>query len=307
MSATQKQPHSSHEIDRQLDDFMLDRKARNLSANTIRWYEYSLAKWRDFIIGQNVTDAQHITPNHLRRFIINLGRDHNEGGVVHIFGAARGFLKWYEAEYAPHGWENPLHKVKQPKKSDTVLEPLEMTNFHAMLGACNLGTRNGDRDRAILLTLLDTGLRKLELANLLIGDVNLNTGDVLIRKGKGRKSRTVFVGVKTRRALRNYLAHRQDVQKTDPLWTTPDDKALTYDGIRQVIRRLAARAGVKEPGLHDFRRAFAVNSLRSGMDVLTLQRLLGHADLRMINQYVRLVYDDLRESHRQHGVVDKLV
>jgi integrase/recombinase XerD len=70
-------------------------------------------------------------------------------------------------------------------------------------------------------------------------------------------------------------------------------------GIRQVVRRAAGRAGVDEPGMHDFRRAFAINSLRNGMDVATLQRLLGHSSLEVVNRYLALVEDDLRAASVQ--------
>jgi integrase/recombinase XerD len=81
---------------------------------------------------------------------------------------------------------------------------------------------------------------------------------------------------------------------------------LAKSGIRQVVRRRAAAAGMDEPGLHAFRRAFAVNCLRNGMDLVSLQRLLGHGDLSTVLRYLALVDDDLRRAHTQYGVVDSL-
>jgi integrase/recombinase XerD len=65
-------------------------------------------------------------------------------------------------------------------------------------------------------------------------------------------------------------------------------------------------AGIPMLGLYKFRRAFAVNSLRNGMDIVTLQRLMGHTSLAIITKYLKLVTQDLQESHRKFGVVDNL-
>jgi integrase/recombinase XerD len=81
---------------------------------------------------------------------------------------------------------------------------------------------------------------------------------------------------------------------------------LSKSGLRQIVRRCAQRAGLPEPGMHSFRRAFAINSLRNGMDVVTLQRLMGHADLSVIDRYLALLDEDLQRAHRQYGVVDNM-
>lgn len=308
MSKNNGQDQSSkYLIDHHLDEFVVDRKSRNLTPSTIVWYEKTLPKFRDFMVSNGIEDTKDIEPTHLRRFILHLSHNHNPGGVVNVYGSARAFLKWYGDEFAPHDWQNPLRKVKNPKRPEKIQKPMELESFTKMLGVCPPGTFNGDRDRTMLLFLLDTGVRKQELTDLTIEDVDLRSGEVVIRSGKGRIPRHVFIGNNTRRAIRVYLSHLKSYQKDDPLWIKKNGKGLVYSSIRQVVRRLAGKAGVPEPGLHDFRRAFAVNSLRNGMDVLTLQRLLGHKDLRVIHKYVALVTDDLKKSHTQYGVVDKLL
>lgn len=186
-----------------------------------------------------------------------------------------------------------------------------------MIAQCTPRTFTGERDKALLYTLLDTGIRKSEATNLVLPDVNLENGSILVREGKGGKNRTVFIGAKARRALATYLRYRDTplinfmrrkhgMTATDALWLTDEGTPITKDGLRQIIARRARQAGVHEPGLHEFRRAFAVNSLRNGMDVITLQRLLGHSTLAVINRYLKLVSDDLKRSHERFGVVDRL-
>ena len=299
-------PASHFPIDLELQDFLLDRQARNLSPNTLRWYRYGLDIWRAFAQTENISTTDSVTPAHIRRFLVHVAeRGHNPGGVAHIFGALKAYLRWYADEYAPTGW-NPLAKIKTPKRTKERLDPLNLSHFQAMVDGCPRHSFMGDRDRALLMVLLDTGIRHQELTDLLIGDVDVNTGAVVVRMGKGRKGRAVFVGAKTRRALLAYFRYRESLDNDLPLWVKGNGERLTKSGIRQVVRRAAERAGVDEPGMHEFRRAFAINSLRNGMDVATLQRLLGHSSLEVVNRYLALVDDDLRAASGKFGVVDNL-
>jgi site-specific recombinase XerD len=302
---TDKQPVT--QLDRDITAFLFDREARNLSKKTLLWYSHSLKLWRNYNVDQGLESTTALEPIHLRGFLVYLTQTgHNEGGVHTIFGAVRGYLNWYGEEYAPIGWANPLTKVKIPKRSDEVEPPISLEDFKKLLDTCQPGLATSGRDKALLLFLLDSGVRHQELADLLIGDVDLRIGQVIIRRGKGRKTRTVYIGSRTRRALTSYLRLRPKAGGQDSLWLTLTGKRLTKSGIRQILARRAKKAGIKEPGLHEFRRAFAINYLRNGGDVITLQRLLGHANLSIINRYLAFVDEDLRKSHEKHGVVDNL-
>lgn len=297
---------TTQQLDNELQEFLLDRQARNLSPRTVSYYARSLAVWRDFLLTQNITTTESITPAHVRRYLVALAeKGHTPGGVATLYTALRVFLRWYAEEYPRPGW-NPLAKVKPPKRPQERLDPLSLADFAALVDSCPRRSFNGDRDRALLLVLLDTGVRHQELTDLLVGDVDLSTGQVIVRSGKGRKGRAVFIGAKTRRALLAYYRHREALDDDTALWVKRDGQALTKPGIRMLVRRAADRAGVDAPGMHEFRRAFAINSLRNGMDVATLQRLLGHSSIETVNRYLALVEDDLRVASGKFGVVDNL-
>jgi len=254
-----------------------------------------------------VTDTLDLTPDHLRRYLLDLGRRRNPGGVHASYRALKTFLRWVEAEYEPPGWRNPIDKVHPLKLPQEPLQPIPLEHLQAMLRTCERRTFTGDRDRAILLALLDTGCRAGEFLALNLGDVDLDTGAVLVRRGKGGKARSVFLGAKTRREVVRYLRHRPDAGPSDPLWVTVGGQRLTYAGLRQVVRRRAELAGVAVPSLHGFRRAFALLSLRQGMDVYSLQRLMGHADLSVLRRYLAQTQEDLQRAHERCGPVDNLL
>ncbi|MGA1372755.1 MAG: tyrosine-type recombinase/integrase [Pseudomonadales bacterium] len=305
MSASHENRRSTQFLAAEIDEFLVDRQARNYTPSTLEWYRRCLTKWLDFCAEQGIESTQDVTSSHIRRFLVQLGEAHSRGGVATLFTGVRAYLNWYADEYASKDW-NPLAKVKAPKRPKERVVPLTLANFQRLLDSCESRTFAGDRDRALLYLLLDTGVRHQEATDLKVADVNLQSGQVLIRQGKGQKARVVFIGLRTKRSLMAYLRHRGTIKDDDSLWVSVTGKSLSKTGLRQIVRRAADRAGIPEPGMHSFRRAFAVNSLRNGMDVVTLQRLMGHADLSVIDRYLALLDEDLQRAHDRYGVVDNL-
>lgn len=195
-----------------------------------------------------------------------------------------------------------MARVQMPRVGKDLLPAFTSDQVTALLKGCETA-----RERALVLFLLDTGVRASEAAAVAVGDVDMATGAVLVRKGKGRKQRIVYLGAKARRQMARYLAERGRPAATEPLWASQlTGKALTRNGLTQLLRRLGKRAGVSPCTAHMFRRTFALYSLRNGMDIYTLQRLMDHEDLTGLRRYLALVEGDLQAARRRFGVVDKL-
>ena len=293
-------------LETEIRDFLIDRQARGLSPNTVAWYNEKLRIAQDIFASYGIEQVKDIRPTTVRQLLLELSETHNQGGVHGIYRALRAWLNWWELETEPEGWSNPMRKVQPPRVDLPPLEPLSLDDLRAILKTCDKSF-HGARDRALLMALFDSGCRRAEFCALDIGHVNLSTGSVLILHGKGGKMRTTFVGSKTRRALVRYLRLRPNTGDADPLWATFEGERLTYSGLREIVRRRAHRAGVPEPSLHSFRRGFAIAALRNGCDLITLQRLLGHASLAVVSRYLRQVEDDLQAVHEKVGPVDHLL
>jgi integrase len=208
--------------------------------------------------------------------------------------AFRTFLRFLFDE----GYISKPIKVDMPsiaKKPLRVLSPIELKK---VLSACMT-----KRDKALVMLLVDSGLRRAEACSLNWGDIDIKSGLVRVQQGKGRKSRSVVVGVSTRR---NLLRYRRQVSHNDeePVLQTSTGKRLSHNGLRSALLRIGERAGVHLTP-HALRRTFATLSLRAGMNPLHLQGLLGHSSLEMVRRYIRMVDDDLLEAHRKHGPVDR--
>jgi integrase/recombinase XerD len=272
-----------------VEEFLLDRRARGLAARTVEWYGEQLA--------HAPFGSMAIRPKDVREFLVEYARDHNPGGVHGFYRALRAMLNWYHGEY---GGENPIERVPPPKVPRQILDPVEVADVQALLATCRK-TFYGYRDRALLMFMLDTGCRLGELIALDCGDVS--GGSVLVRRGKGG-FRTVFVGAKTQLALVRYMRHRKE---SPPLWVMDDGQRITRYCIRSMLERRAEKAGVPAPSPHMFRRAFAINCLRAGMDLVTLQRLLGHSTLAVVSRYLKQVDEDLSTAHKAMAPVDRFL
>ncbi|MHB0859329.1 MAG: tyrosine-type recombinase/integrase [Anaerolineae bacterium] len=192
--------------------------------------------------------------------------------------------------------------------TDEPLAPVPLDDLRQMLATCTHRCLADDRDRALLLFLLDTGCRRAEVLALNLGDVDLGSGSVAVRRGKGGKARMTFLGAKARKALAGYLRYRRGAGLAEPLWTTTQGgMRLSYGGLREIMRRRAKAAGVPAPGLHAFRRAFALNALRAGIDLVSLQRLMGHTTLDILRRYLAQTDADLQLAHAGAWPVDRLL
>ena len=285
------------------DQFYKIKKVEGVSPYTLIFYKQQLGHFLRFCDAQVITHIEEISSDDISQFLLwHAETGHNSGGLHAAFRVLRTFLFWYEDEVEPEDWKNPIHKIKAPKVPVEPLKPANLDDVTALLKTCNTGSFLDYRDKALLFFLLDTGARSREILQIDIEDVNTISGEVYIFQGKGRKSRTVFIGKTSRKAVRTYLRRRND--DSPALWVSDEGERLEYGGLRAIVVRRASRAGVKAPSLHSFRRAFAINMLRAGVDVFSLQKMMGHADLQVLRRYLAQTTDDLALAHRIGSPVD---
>ncbi len=291
------------------ESFFTRCRSQGLSPGTIHFYKIKLSKFTSFCLEKWISSILELTPSILREYLLFLqDTGHNPGGRHAHFRAIRTFLYWYENEYEPDGWKNPITKVKAPKVVQDPLDPVTVADIKSLLGTCNKTGFTNLRDRAIILFLSDTGVRANELLSLNNDDVNLNTGQIQIKKGKGGKYRIVFIGQTTANAIFTYLNNRRD--QNEPLFVIQPQSGstrLTYFGLRSMFKRRATQAGIIPPLLHSFRRAFALSMVRNGVDLYTLQKLMGHASIDTLKHYLKHTTEDIQRAHEKFGPVDHVL
>ncbi|MBN1372664.1 MAG: tyrosine-type recombinase/integrase [Anaerolineaceae bacterium] len=282
--------------------FLVDAQSRGLSPNTLRGYGNeikSLIQWLDL---QGVIMIEEMTADVIRKYMLSLKEHRNPGGQFAGYRVLRQMTYWWERE-TDDQYKSPIRKVKPPKVNSQPLPGIKQEEIQTLLKACTGLT--GQRDRAVIHFLADTGVRAAECCDLRISDLDLINNSAVIQKGKGGKRRIVYYGQKTRRELRKYLNSRSSARTQDALFATDEGQPLTFHGLRQIVRRRAQQAGIPEPGLHDFRRFFALTMLRNGADLISLARLMGHSGITVLQRYLAQVTEDLQAVHVKASPLDR--
>lgn len=197
-----------------------------------------------------------------------------------------------------------MAKIKAPKAEDNKSEPFSVGEVKALLKAAEGGRQFQARNKAMLLVLLDTGIRASEFCGLSIFSLDLKAGRIEVTEGKGGKKRFVRIGVASRKALWKYLSERAEVDPLEPLFKGQNGKALERTNLRKILKNIGDKAGVSNCYPHRFRYTFAIEYLRNGGDIFTLQELLGHSSLVMVRYYAKVAEVDTAKVHERAGPVD---
>jgi len=312
--------------------FLQYKSAEGLAPVTVDGYRRDLKLWMEY---QGDLDILEIESQHLLSFLNYLrteyvprriaGDNSNKLApktVYNIYVSLASFFTWASREF---DLSNPIKNIPRPRvPEDPPVEPFKKEQLEMLIKACDfceeavtdrrrkfsMQRSTARRDKAILLTLVDTGLRASELCALRIADVDMKSGRVQVRSGeagkaKGGKGRVVYLGKSARRFLWRYLAEREDGEDAEaPLFLGKFNRAFTRDALRQVIKGLGDKAGVKKCHPHRFRHTFAITYLRSGGDIFTLKSLLGHGSLDMVEHYARIAEVDVELAHRKASPAD---
>ena len=298
--------------------FLIDRRSTRLSRKTVEFYKYGLSKFLKYCTLNGIQNVEDITATIIRKYLLSLEDEgYTPGGIHCKWRAIRCFFNWYEIENIQEGWRSPIRNIKVKSPRIEPLEPADIVAVKAILRTCSqkLGDSHWQsryqvlnvRDKAIILMLLDTGLRASELLALTLDNINPITGVIQVVHGKGGKSRTVYIGRKTRQHLRRYLKLIDKKIENGQIFINHKEQPLTVNGLNQMLAERAKIAGVKKQSPHAFRRLFALTMLRNGVDIYSLQLLMGHADLQVLKRYLKLTQTDTLEAHIRGGPVDKLM
>jgi integrase/recombinase XerD len=289
-----------------LEGFWLE-KRRQVSPRTVENYTRIFNQFIDHL---GDLELEQVTTIDIRRHLDHLERVRrlSKRSVYDAWVGLSSLWTWASAELGiPHIIRS---KIKAPKYPKTDVDPFTRDDIKALLRACEYSneweTGRGKitqskrdtwlRDRAIVLTLVDSGIRSSELCDLTIADYDTGRGRLHIRHGKGDKARYVFLGDRTRKALWKYLNDRPGAKQAEPLFATRSKTHITRRNLGHLLNHLAERAGVEHCHPHRFRHTMAINFLRNGGNTLELQKVLGHESLEMVRRYARLAESDLERT-----------
>ncbi len=278
---------------------------RGLAANTISNYLLDVQKLTRYLDDSMIKeDPTIVSRDTLQHFVHKMAREVNPRTQARVISGLKSFFNYLVFE--SHREENPMDLIETPKVGRRLPDTLSESEIDTLIGAIDLSTPEGERNRAMLETLYGCGLRVSELIDLRISDLFFKE-DFIMVTGKGNKQRFVPIGARNQLYIRIYQEEvrvHQEVQKghDDVLFLNRRGRKLTRAMVFTIIRRLATLIGIdKKIGPHTFRHSFATHLLENGADLRAIQQMLGHESITTTEIYMHLDRSHLgkviRKSH----------
>lgn len=255
--------------------------------------------------------AQIMTRETIRTYIAELQASRwNPATVAIHIRNLRAFLRWLNVE--GHMEHNLALAVKSPKQTTRLEIPITPQEIQALLDTCDADSYHNRRDRAMILTLADTGLRTGELVGLRLGhwkrDFDSDGSYLLVYAPKSRSFRYAILGCTATSALVDYLALRPALLDDAPLFASEDGEPLKVRAAGSMLVRRSASAGLPRSRTHPhiFRKAFVTGALDGGMDAERVRVLAGWSSMAMFKVYADSSLARLQEAHHRAGLVDRM-
>lgn len=161
------------------------------------------------------------------------------------------------------------------------------------------------RNHAIFSTFVFAGLRKKELINLKLADVDIENFTIFVHQGKGSKDRVIPMSYTLASTLKRYLEERKRLNKTCAEFFTSLNRNLgfTDTGLRNLARKMRYASGI-DFTIHKLRHTFATMMLEGGCDIYSLSRMMGHSDIKTTTIYLAASAEHLRSQIMKHPLND---
>lgn len=279
--------------------------SRNYAPKTRLYYMMDVTELVTSLNSRGITEAHKIELPHLIVFLAEL----DKRGLAGITRRRKTFsIKsfFHFLEMHDHIKINPARRLIPPRSEERTPRVLTEEEYKRL----QLVVANEPRDAAIIELLLQTGIRLSELAKLTINDITLptkinadpgNTGELVVRQGKGRKDRVLSLNYKVCRVLKTYLKLRPPIS-TLALFISKFKTPITARGFEWIVGQYFKKANIRNASVHTLRHTFGTHMCKNGSNLKTIQEMMGHADLKTTSIYVSLARNMMDKDVQEHAL-----
>ena len=278
-----------------LDQLTVEKRA---SAHTIKSYKRDLGHLSYYCVTKSIPDWTQLTQNDIRSHIASRHRQGlSSTSLQRELSAIRSFFNFLLKKSLADN--NPAQYIKAPKQARKLPKTLDVDQVNGLLEA---GTNSAleIRDLAIFELFYSSGLRLSELVALNLTDIDLTDKSLMVKSGKGGKSRILPVGSKAITAINNWLPQRLKSCLTteDALFTSTRGKRLGQRSVELRLQQWCKKKGISENiHPHMLRHSFASHLLESSQDLRAVQELLGHSNISTTQIYTHLDFQHLADVY----------
>ena len=314
---------ASTELSNLIEGYALCARSEGKSENTVQLNRRAVGYLKDFLERVGLTtNVRLIGTNEIRSFIIHLKKaqrfeyhplikSHDRKLTGHTINCYLRSISAFWSWLFKEGFidSNPFARVKIPKAPTKVITPFTEEQIQGLLQVIDTSSVVSFRNYAIILMLLDTGMRLGELIGLKQNDVDLRNRTLKVF-GKGAKERRLPIGRRLLAALWKYQLYRPQpaIGLINNFFLNRDGRPLSKNRVETIIKNLGRKAGLQgvRCSPHTFRHTFCIQFLRNGANLFTLQQMTGHSSLEVLRGYVALAESDLKVAHQKFSPVDNL-
>ncbi|UNK19275.1 tyrosine-type recombinase/integrase [Paenibacillus sp. N3/727] len=304
-------------INELIEDFRLNQEILGREKKYIDLCLYRLNRWEKFTVKVlGVIEAEDVKPLHIKKYIQErqrVGREVNRT-INNNIATLKVFFQYLVSEEFIDEQDNPMRRIKNLKEAKTVIVTFNDDEVSRVINDLREETYSNVRDKLILITLFDTGIRVSELCG--IKNVDVARRHILIH-GKGSKQRLVYISNIMRKYMRKYeelkrerFKKRSQDEIEEYYFLDQCAERLSRSRINKILKEHCSNAGVRKEvrcSPHDCRHYFAQKQLRNGIDIYSLSRLMGHFDTQITSKYLRgLQQEDILEIGRIHSPLNGL-
>jgi integrase/recombinase XerD len=304
------------------DEYLAWMAGRNFSPDTVQSTGASIGYFLEWCGERSIEDVAEVTRPVLERYQRALYYYRKKNGEALTFRTQatrlrfiKGWFRWLARQnYLLH---NPASELLLPRLDNRLPKYiLTADEAEAVLREPDVATAEGLRDRTILEVFYATGMRRMEVANLKLYDIDRERGTVMIRMGKGKKDRHIPITERALEWLARYIAEsRPALLGASEDGTVFLDEGTAFDRVRltTLVRGYIRKAKLgKQGGCHLFRHTVATLMLENGADIRVIQEMLGHAKLTTMELYTRVSINLLRQvylathpgAHQKHAAAE---
>ena len=281
-----------------IDAFLTELENKNFSALTLRAYRTALEEFARFCKARRVEKEKAFIPAHLRNFLAHIQlNDPQRNTVLRKIATLRSFTAYLLRQGILS--KNPFKLLPSPKREKLLPKFLSIPETDRLIDTAAHSKHFALRNAALFELMYSSGLRRSEVTNLKIRDVDLFNGFVKVL-GKGRKERLVPVTQTALQALKDYLATRKNPQPGEALFLNKNGTPLTGDGLAYIFKNTAISSHLaRRVTPHSLRHSFATHLLGSGCDLRSLQEMLGHKNLSTTQVYTHVSLEQLKNVYNR--------
>ena len=275
-----------------------------MSDNTVMAYRSDIRSFMKFASERGHSEPASATNTDIVAFLTGLRDEGRSGSTINRkLTSLRVFYRYMKRQGLIG--VDPTEDIKSPKAQRKHVDYLTVQEVNKLLSMPDDSTPLGARDKALLEVMYATGVRVSEVVDMMLSDVDMRMGFVKL-SGTHGMARIVPMGGPSKLALKNYVeGSRKELMKdgepespTGPLFVNFHGEAMTRQGCWKIMRQYGDKAGIKDKLTPQaLRNSFAIHMAQNGIDIVSLQELMGHEDISATQAYFRETHNRIKDIY----------